>query len=63
MKEFFTEWWNIKRTERAMEKAYFKTHWKGVVILNAAIIVAPFVVNAIDTKVKEYKHKKETEEE
>lgn len=35
MKKFFTEWWDIQREERAMEKAYMKKHGKGVVLLNA----------------------------
>lgn len=50
MKEFFTEWWEIQRTEKAMEKAYYKKHWKGVVLLNTALAAIPVVGLAIKEK-------------
>lgn len=55
MKKFFTEWWKIQREERAMEKAYYKKHWKGVVLLNAVIIAgmaSPLVGLAIKEQIK-----------
>lgn len=52
MKKFFTEWWDIQREERAMEKAYMKKHGKGVALLNASIIVVPIAAMAIYGKIK-----------
>lgn len=59
MKKFFTEWWDIQREERAMEKAYMKKHGKGVVLLNASLIVVPIAAMAIYGKVKNRDKKKE----
>lgn len=52
MKKIFTEWWDIQREERAMEKAYMKKHGKGVVLLNASLMVVPIAAMAIYGKVK-----------
>lgn len=59
MKKFFTEWWDIQREERAMEKAYMKKHGKGVVLLNASLIAVPITAMAIYGKVKNKDKKKE----
>lgn len=50
MKGFFTEWWAIQREEKAMEKAYMKKHWKGVVLLNVALSAIPVAGLAISAK-------------
>lgn len=59
MKKFFTEWWDIQREERAMEKAYMKKHGKGVVLLNASLIAVPIAAMTIYGKVKNKDKKKE----
>lgn len=59
MKKFFTEWWDIQREERAMEKAYMKKHGKGVVLLNASLIAVLIAAIAIYGKVKNKDKKKE----
>lgn len=59
MKGFFTEWWDIQREEKAMEKAYMKKHGKGVVLLNASLVAVPIAVMAIYGKVKNRDKKKE----
>lgn len=59
MKGFFTEWWDIQKEEKAMEKAYMKKHGKGVVIMNAVLIAVPIAGMAIYGKVKNKDKKKE----
>lgn len=59
MKGFFTEWWDIQREERAMEKTYMKKHGKGVVLLNTSLIAVPIAAMAIYGKVKNKDKKKE----
>lgn len=59
MKKFFTEWWDIQREERVMEKAYMKKHGKGVVLLNASLMAVPIAAMAIYGKVKNRDKKKE----
>lgn len=62
MKGLFTEWWAIQREEKAMEKAYYKKHWKGVVLLNAFLMAIPFVGLAIKGKLDEKKQNKQFSE-
>lgn len=59
MKGFFTEWWDIQKEEKAMEKAYMKKHGKGVVLMNAALIAVPIAGMAIYEKIKNRDKKKE----
>ena len=58
MKKFFTEWWDIQREEKAMEKAYMKKHGKGVVLMSVSLIAFPIAAIAIYGKVKNRNKKK-----